>query len=352
MLRTLVIALSLTLVSTCNRSERPQNAGEFYSNSKFLPGTKVNYVCDPGYELLGPQQRTCQSNGSWTPMGLPFCVADIAQGKSLVISSEKGRVVPHSECYTTQGRTLHFWHVHLEARYKVIILRLDFGNDSASTLLPVSLDLRVGDDKHDLNVNRVCSKFSGPLPAGMSVYFLCPEVLPGSYVMISARSYARFRVSICGVHAFSEQAAPLYGDLNSLLEKRPETSERHGPPTVVMALAIGAAACGVAAFAIGLLVVVLRATCRRIRRGGAQFTLTKDDAVIVDQTMENASAKTEPTLTSVLSTSDLRRYTYDARSPVSFHDGRYSSVATTTLPVAESSPISIAKINFRESRLL
>ncbi len=36
-------------------------------------GTTATYNCDNGYELLGPARRTCNENGTWTPLGIPFC---------------------------------------------------------------------------------------------------------------------------------------------------------------------------------------------------------------------------------------------------------------------------------------
>lgn len=36
-------------------------------------GTIATYTCDNGYELLGPARRSCNENGTWTPLGIPFC---------------------------------------------------------------------------------------------------------------------------------------------------------------------------------------------------------------------------------------------------------------------------------------
>ena len=43
------------------------------SSHQVSPGTVASYTCDNGYELLGPQHRVCNQNGTWTPLGIPFC---------------------------------------------------------------------------------------------------------------------------------------------------------------------------------------------------------------------------------------------------------------------------------------
>lgn len=35
--------------------------------------TVATYSCERGFELLGPARRQCQSDGTWTPEGVPFC---------------------------------------------------------------------------------------------------------------------------------------------------------------------------------------------------------------------------------------------------------------------------------------
>ncbi|XP_021948742.1 sushi, von Willebrand factor type A, EGF and pentraxin domain-containing protein 1 isoform X2 [Folsomia candida] len=37
-------------------------------------GCEMTYVCQPGFDLVGRQKHTCQSDGTWTPKDLPTCV--------------------------------------------------------------------------------------------------------------------------------------------------------------------------------------------------------------------------------------------------------------------------------------
>lgn len=57
----------------CNYPGSPAHASVAFTNDKMLSGTVATYTCDNGYELLGPSRRVCQANGTWTPMGIPFC---------------------------------------------------------------------------------------------------------------------------------------------------------------------------------------------------------------------------------------------------------------------------------------
>ena len=43
------------------------------SGSNFTLGNSVHYQCNPGYELTGPSQRTCQSTGAWSG-NIPSCI--------------------------------------------------------------------------------------------------------------------------------------------------------------------------------------------------------------------------------------------------------------------------------------
>ena len=45
--------------------EAPQD-GAIFCDGEQVTMITCNFSCDPGYLLVGPMQRTCQSNNSWT----------------------------------------------------------------------------------------------------------------------------------------------------------------------------------------------------------------------------------------------------------------------------------------------
>lgn len=58
---------------TCGYPGSPAHASVTFNTSNVVTGTAASYTCDNGYELLGPPRRICQANGSWSPVGIPFC---------------------------------------------------------------------------------------------------------------------------------------------------------------------------------------------------------------------------------------------------------------------------------------
>lgn len=58
---------------TCGYPGSPAHASVTFNTSLVVAGTAASYTCDNGYELLGPPRRLCQANGTWSPVGIPFC---------------------------------------------------------------------------------------------------------------------------------------------------------------------------------------------------------------------------------------------------------------------------------------
>lgn len=58
---------------TCGYPGSPAHASVTFNTSHVTAGTAASYTCDNGYELLGPPRRICQANGTWSPIGIPFC---------------------------------------------------------------------------------------------------------------------------------------------------------------------------------------------------------------------------------------------------------------------------------------
>lgn len=64
---------SSILGATCGYPGSPAHASIAFNSSSVVAGTAASYTCDNGYELLGPPRRICQANGTWSPVGIPFC---------------------------------------------------------------------------------------------------------------------------------------------------------------------------------------------------------------------------------------------------------------------------------------
>jgi len=60
-------------VKTCGYPGSPAHATVTFSSDTLEVGTVATYVCNNGYELLGPRRRTCQADLRFSPAGVPFC---------------------------------------------------------------------------------------------------------------------------------------------------------------------------------------------------------------------------------------------------------------------------------------
>lgn len=70
---TTAIVAGSGLPPTCGYPGSPAHASVTFNTSHVAAGTAASYTCDNGYELLGPPRRICQANGTWAPIGIPFC---------------------------------------------------------------------------------------------------------------------------------------------------------------------------------------------------------------------------------------------------------------------------------------
>ncbi|NXR95280.1 SUSD2 protein, partial [Hypocryptadius cinnamomeus] len=51
-------------VISCGWLDHPTNGRK--NNTNYLLGSTINFTCNEGYELTGPQERTCQVSGAWS----------------------------------------------------------------------------------------------------------------------------------------------------------------------------------------------------------------------------------------------------------------------------------------------
>lgn len=387
--------------STCEPPERLPNAGQFFSSSKFLHGTTVDYVCDPGYDILGNQRRTCQSDGRWLPRGVPFCVTDIAKGKTLYAPSFFSKVTKKSRpadkgCTSFKTGRTHFWYLDLEAVYRVQVVRLDFGNKTppAPTAAEdgnasvINIDMWIGDSVDNTDKESLCSRFDGPLPYGRSLYVPCVKTLRGSYVNVKANSTKPVNLSVCTVQVFSDQAVPV-GERTPPTTLPPteatETSIVGGeffsyPLTKKFALIVGVGVAAAAAgfFAICMVAYLVRSVCGKRRRDGKILNEALTPAsssrlpfVVAEPKVRGRRLRSssEPTLRSMLARSstryqrDTNQRGYGSRDNAAFTSETTealvhappdvpSTSAEVTLPLSETSTKSHQVINYRESCLL
>lgn len=66
-------SLKMSLVrGQCGYPGSPLNGRVLHLLERYEQGMVVTYECDPGYFLLGPMTRTCQSNSTWSGR-MPIC---------------------------------------------------------------------------------------------------------------------------------------------------------------------------------------------------------------------------------------------------------------------------------------
>ncbi|KAH7937557.1 hypothetical protein HPB49_013009 [Dermacentor silvarum] len=301
----------------CERPRRLHNAGEFFSSSVFENGTTVDYVCDPGYDLLGIPRRTCHSNGTWLPTSLPFCVTDVAKDKTFrapSLSTTIGKTnktsrltgeISGRNCFRFKRGRTHFWYVDLTALYQVQVLRIDFGNQTARS----DSNCHGRRYRHE---SRRESHGAGKEPR-----------------MFRVRGNASLRyvgltrpqeLPICGFQVFADVAVPVAEraqPTRSPTVKRNESSAEDSwfgsyPFSKKVAVFVGivAATAGVGFFVLCFLIFVARATCCRQRYDEAYLEVDAAAAYPTSSTgteperrrrhlTPSSTVSSEPTLLSV-----------------------------------------------------
>ncbi|EEC19133.1 hypothetical protein IscW_ISCW023271 [Ixodes scapularis] len=335
--------------SSCDRAERPHNAGEFYSTSPFVNGTTVHYVCDPGYEILGPQRRTCHQNGSWIPLGLPFCVTDVAKGKKVrSVSSSDTEAERTLNCSDSDLKTTHSWYVDLDNRYSVLVLSLDFERSNDEQ---IDMELTVGDSIGDSDRNSICSKYRGTYRTGQTVYFLCPEPLIGRYVIALLRSASPFQLPFCFVHVMSDQAPPIEEPTTTAGSTTLSSDDPQGTTSWFVARVVGiSAGAGGVSVLLALVIVLAVHKLRRRNRHKQRTTLFDTPTVFKPYVMDPVvlvSEGTTPGLTWYVSTSNKRRIGHNQVLPPIY---RNEQGAIICVPVKEKAAKQVEV--FRESEML
>ncbi|XP_011313896.1 uncharacterized protein [Fopius arisanus] len=194
-------------------------------DTTFPIGAVAIYSCERGFELLGPARRRCQSDGTWTPEGVPFCVLNVAGGKAPMqstsaengipqraVDGSSGQVYSPQTCTLTRPEMRPWWYVNLLEPYMVQLVRLDFGKACCDGA-PGTIVVRVGNNRPDLGTNPICNRFTGPLEEGQPLFLPCNPPMPGAFVSVhlesAATTPAPVQLSLCEAFVYTDQALPI-----------------------------------------------------------------------------------------------------------------------------------------------
>ncbi|XP_035231715.1 CUB and sushi domain-containing protein 3-like isoform X2 [Stegodyphus dumicola] len=215
-------ALVISSVRACGYPGSPAHASIAFSSEVIGPGTVATYTCDSGFELLGPARRVCAANGTWIPLGIPFCVLNVAVGKAPMQSSLAGSGIPQKAidgststffnpdtCSMTQTERSPWWYVNLLEPYMVQLVRLDFGTACCSNNRPATIVVRVGNNRPDLGVNPICNKYTGYIEEGRPLFLPCTTAMPGAFVSVYLEDPPSNPLSICEAFVYTDQALPI-----------------------------------------------------------------------------------------------------------------------------------------------
>jgi len=206
----------------CGFPGAPAHSTVEFSTQSVGPGTVARYSCDRGFELLGPARRICNSNGTWVPQGIPFCVLNVAAGKAPMQSSVVDGGIPQkavdgstssfydpSTCTLTEVERAPWWYVNLLEPYMVQLVRVDFGQSCCAKNKEATIVVRVGNNRPDLGVNPICNRFTGVIEEGRPLFLPCNPPMPGAFVSIHFEGPPGVSLSICEAFVYTDQALPI-----------------------------------------------------------------------------------------------------------------------------------------------
>ncbi|KAK2708463.1 uncharacterized protein LOC136028340 isoform X2 [Artemia franciscana] len=218
----LSLLLNLNQVFACGYPGSPSHSSVVFSKSVIATGTVASYVCEDGFELLGPSRRTCTDNGTWIPRGIPFCVMNVGAGKAPMQSSISSSGVPQKAvdgstssffsletCAKTEVERTPWWYVNLLEPYLVQLVRLDFGQSCCGKNKPATIVVRVGNNRPDLGANPICNKFTGMIEEGRPLFLPCSPPMPGAFVSVHLEGPPGQSLSICEAFVYTDQALPI-----------------------------------------------------------------------------------------------------------------------------------------------
>ncbi|XP_076320035.1 uncharacterized protein LOC143230409 [Tachypleus tridentatus] len=223
-LRLFVLGVLFITVRSCGYPGSSAHSSVKFTTEEVGPGTEAIYSCDRGFELLGPSRKVCEENSTWTPLGIPFCVLNVAAGKAPMQSSVIGQGIPQKAidgststffsagtCTMTEAQSgkASWWYVNLLEPYMIQLVRVDFGISCCSNNRQATVVVRVGNNRPDLGLNPICSRFIGFIEEGRPLFFPCATAMPGAFVSIHLESPLNHPLSICEALVYTDQALPI-----------------------------------------------------------------------------------------------------------------------------------------------
>nr|XP_046920510.1 uncharacterized protein LOC124500480 [Dermatophagoides farinae] len=134
----------MTLVrATCGYPGSPRNGRVLHLLERYEEGMVITFECDPGYFLLGPMTRTCQSNNTWSGR-MPICDQSI-RNLGLTSASEALNNYPPQLAVDGNFRTCFFSNRRKPRWWRVELPKAAMDNQSiisvALTLPPINAEL-------------------------------------------------------------------------------------------------------------------------------------------------------------------------------------------------------------------
>ncbi|XP_039763399.1 CUB and sushi domain-containing protein 3 isoform X2 [Pararge aegeria] len=213
--------LQESVTASCSYPGSPAHSRVTFSDENLEEGTVATYVCEQGFELLGPSRRICDA-GHWSPDGIPFCVINVAAGKApMQISTDEGGVPQKAldgstafvysadTCTLTKCERVPWWYVNLLEPYMVQLVRLDFGKPCCGVNEMATIVVRVGNNRPDLGTNPVCNRYMGTINEGQPIFLPCNPPMPGAFVSVHLEASIPSQLSICEAFVYTDQALPI-----------------------------------------------------------------------------------------------------------------------------------------------
>ncbi|CAJ0944553.1 unnamed protein product, partial [Mesorhabditis belari] len=180
--------------SLCYQPWVPENGHVIFADAgPYSPGTIARYSCALGFERVGAEERTCQSNGRWSSQA-PVCAIDVAKSRPTEQSSGGPSEAPiKGRCSLTDNESRSWWAVELLGEYEVHSIGIRLGVDS-SEIDSVELVTTDGESQN-------CDIASHTFSSNQTVVVRC-KASRVSRVVITAQS----RLHLCTVHVYATNA--------------------------------------------------------------------------------------------------------------------------------------------------
>ncbi|VEN57531.1 unnamed protein product [Callosobruchus maculatus] len=203
----------------CYHPAVPPNTRVTLSTPGLTPGTTAVYQCDEGYETFGNTTLVCSPTGQWQGE-IPFCGINVAyrkpanqsttaKGGNAIHANDGDKTTNHNEkmCTETYKEASPWWQVDLLRPYPVKVIRVTTRGCCGQQPLQ-DLEIRIGNNSHQLQKNPLCAWFPGTLEEGVTKTFTCARTLIGQYVFVQLG--VEGTLSLCEVEVFSSDELPVH----------------------------------------------------------------------------------------------------------------------------------------------